>query len=766
MNGNTFLLRCEDDFQNEQFQLATIAQALNIHYIQESTQMYQTGVSMFLQNSYCSEHNNFCRDLKDYSDGFAYSTLLMINSSHVVGMACFRMREADDESRYYVDIIKMLAWPPQKGLGRELLNKIEEIGLEINIFFSQKVILGFQLNPTPSSAPFWTNMGYSETQYGSNLYQKSLSFNFGFSMKGKKELEEFEGQKVGRWWEDIGKKATKWKVLKQNGPLLPEAYTPLPSRVKIRFDGRKITLDSSSTNNIFKVTAEEAALFYARRLLQVSLKSPEAAILKKLKDKVFEMNFFKDWSKILPKGALRSYIIKENKSSTSQSYNKIDFGPMVDFLIEEKEEKEKLSKEEKKVEREARKISLENRKRVYGNCLIDDVKYPCQYSIQPPGLFIGKITSKLRGKIKSRIVGKDVTLNVTKKFTPKCYSDGSECEWKKIVQEKSSTWLCKYTNNVTKSPVYTRLERSADPSVGKSDFIKFEKARALGRNIGAIRKKYRRDLSKKDTKQLAAAVYLLDRVAIRPGDDKEDDSDTKGLTTLTCGNIEFTGDNSFNLTFRGKSAIEFNREIEVDNADNKVIKVLKSLCKGKRLRQEIFPKVTATGLNKYLKSLDGKNSKLTAKVFRTWTASRLLSEKLTEQDVSPEDGPLQKKTAYITANLEAAVALNHKRIQDNEAKIEKIQANIDKAEEQKESKARTERLIKLGNDLRTAQENVSLTTTRINYMDPRITVSWAKRFEVPLEGGRGKGPPLMNPKMLQRFVWSMETPSTWEFDED
>ena len=114
MNGNTFLLRCEDDFQNEQFQLATIAQALNIHYIQESTQMYQTGVSMFLQNSYCAEHNNFCRDLKDYSDGFAYSTLLMINSSHVVGMACFRMREADDESRYYMDIIKMLSLAPTK----------------------------------------------------------------------------------------------------------------------------------------------------------------------------------------------------------------------------------------------------------------------------------------------------------------------------------------------------------------------------------------------------------------------------------------------------------------------------------------------------------------------------------------------------------------------------------------------------------------------------------------------------------------------------
>ena len=113
--------------------------------------------------------------------------------------------------------------------------------------------------------------------------------NYRFSMKGKKELEEFEGQKVGRWWEDISKKATKWKILKQNGPLLPEAYTPLPSRVKIRFDGRKITLDNSSTNNIFKVTAEEAALFYARRLLQVSLKSPGAAILKKLKDKVFEM---------------------------------------------------------------------------------------------------------------------------------------------------------------------------------------------------------------------------------------------------------------------------------------------------------------------------------------------------------------------------------------------------------------------------------------------------------------------------------------------
>ena len=48
-------------------------------------------------------------------------------------------------------------------------------------------------------------------------------------------------------------------------------------------------------------------------------------------------------------------------------------------------------------------------------------------------------------------------------------------------------------------------------------------------------------------------------------------------------------------------------------------------------------------------------------------------------------------------------------------------------------------------------------------MDPRITIAWAKKYEVPIETGSG-GAPLMNKTMLENSVWAMETPSTWNFE--
>jgi len=44
---------------------------------------------------------------------------------------------------------------------------------------------------------------------------------------------------------------------------------------------------------------------------------------------------------------------------------------------------------------------------------------------------------------------------------------------------------------------------------------------------------------------------------------------------------------------------------------------------------------------------------------------------------------------------------------------------------------------------------VSLGTSKINYMDPRITVAWCKRNEAPIEK-------LFNKSLLGKFNWAME----------
>ena len=53
-------------------------------------------------------------------------------------------------------------------------------------------------------------------------------------------------------------------------------------------------------------------------------------------------------------------------------------------------------------------------------------------------------------------------------------------------------------------------------------------------------------------------------------------------------------------------------------------------------------------------------------------------------------------------------------------------------------------------------KTVALGTSKINYMDPRITVSWCKSQEVPIEK--------IFPKALRsKFIWAMYSEPTWEF---
>ena len=53
-------------------------------------------------------------------------------------------------------------------------------------------------------------------------------------------------------------------------------------------------------------------------------------------------------------------------------------------------------------------------------------------------------------------------------------------------------------------------------------------------------------------------------------------------------------------------------------------------------------------------------------------------------------------------------------------------------------------------------KTVALGTSKINYMDPRITVAWCKSNEVPIEK--------IFPKTLRsKFMWAMYTEPQWEF---
>ena len=81
---------------------------------------------------------------------------------------------------------------------------------------------------------------------------------------------------------------------------------------------------------------------------------------------------------------------------------------------------------------------------------------------------------------------------------------------------------------------------------------------------------------------------------------------------------------------------------------------------------------------------------------------------------------------------------------------ESIKARIDKW---------TEDINKLEIDIRNREENkeVALGTSKINYMDPRISVAWCKRCEVPIDKVFAK-------TLRDKFNWAMAVEPTWKFE--
>ena len=106
--------------------------------------------------------------------------------------------------------------------------------------------------------------------------------------------------------------------------------------------------------------------------------------------------------------------------------------------------------------------------------------------------------------------------------------------------------------------------------------------------------------------------------------------------------------------FLGKDSIRYYNEVQIEK---RVFKNLGLFIDNKAPSDDLFDRLTTQIMNKHLAELmEG----LTAKVFRTYNASRTLQEqllKLTDDD----DGIPQKVLSYNRANREVAILCNHQR---------------------------------------------------------------------------------------------------------
>jgi len=538
----------------------------------------------------------------------------------------------------------------------------------------------------------------------------------------------------------------KWQKLIHNGLYFPEEYIPLPKNVKLLYNGKEINLDSTNTNNKFQVTAEECAVFFATKMEQDDRIAEKQKSRHKAKDDhVFVENFFDDWKVVL------------GEKSVVKDWKKIDFSNIQRYITEKSEEKKARSKDEKEKE----KIEKAKLKEKYGYATVDGYRSAIgAWTVQPPGLFIGHGKQPKRGGIKGRLRPKDITINCSKGDEPKCEVKGRPCKWGAVIEDKTVTWIASYRNPVTDLISYVYLDRKESKWVCASDQVKFDKAKKLKENIETIRKVYNKDLDSKDskTKQCATCVYLLDKLAIRPGAEKDEkeEADTVGLTTLKCNNIEFIDNNKIELKFVGKSSIEFQKQFKIES---KVYSILKNLCKTSK-ENPIFKDIKPEILNKYLSDIIPE---LTAKVFRTWKACSTLQDTLDDIEIDMEDSITDKKVEFDKANMKVAEALNHKTLSQNDNKTDKIQKKLEEAETKLEKqktdkqKERIENQIKkYKTDLEGAKGNISLSTSKVNYIDPRIVIAWCKRVEMPIEK-------IYTKTSLTKFTWAMQIESEWKF---
>jgi DNA topoisomerase-1 len=448
----------------------------------------------------------------------------------------------------------------------------------------------------------------------------------------EEDLAAEEEEEEYRWWEDPtkGDGTTKWATLEHNGVIFPPPYEPLPATVKLIYDGVSVSLDAR---------AEEIAGFYGAMLNStVNVENP-----------TFNKNFFHDFKAMLD----RTGHGKDKHGNTIKitSFNKCDFSKIFDYYEAERVRKRALSAAEKK----AIKAAKDEAEAQFMHCVWDGRKQKVgNFRVEPPGLFRGRGEHPKTGMVKKRVRPEQITINIGRGSKVPVPPAGHR--WKEVKHDQTGTWLVMWQENINAAYKYVMLAANSDIK-GQSDYKKFEKARELKKHIGRIRKDYTTGLKSDimQDRQRATAVYLIDKFALRAGNEKgEDEADTVGCCSLKFEHVTLRPPQTVIFDFLGKDSIRFYDEVQVDPQVFKNLKIFKKAPKA--AGDEIFDRLTTSGLNKYL---SGYMQGLTAKVFRTYNASWTMASLLKEMKST---GTIQEKIKdYNDANRKVAILCNHKR---------------------------------------------------------------------------------------------------------
>jgi DNA topoisomerase-1 len=467
-----------------------------------------------------------------------------------------------------------------------------------------------------------------------------------------------------------------------------------------------------------------------------------------IQDPIFQSNFLIDLRALLPE-----------KFRSIDLINDIDFSEAFRLVDHENAMKEaeiqrikSLPKDEKKKISLQKKEERERLKSIYGKAIVDGVEVEiANWLVEPPGLFMGRGQHPLRGKWKPRVRAQDVILNLGEN------APVPEGAWKDIVHDHSSTWLATWIEKITGKRKYVWLHDSAVLRQS-NDKEKYDKAKKLEKYIGKVQKQIIRIMLNSNNinqKKIATVCYLIFKLAMRVGDEKDpDEADTVGASTLRVEHIKFpekNGKQFIEFNFLGKDSVPWQKTLEVYSQDTRgLYNNLKLFMNGKEHNSPIFDKITSSKVNMFLRNIDPKNVPgLTAKVFRTYIATKTVKEELSDPKIRIDKNSPEVEKIYVMkmANLKAAITCNHKKgidpknpasrkalekfeeaLRNKEESIKRIRSDIaaKKWKTEIQKKRLEDRLVKLQMQLKLQKEtrDYNLGTSLRNYIDPRVMRAW------------------------------------------
>jgi DNA topoisomerase-1 len=343
-----------------------------------------------------------------------------------------------------------------------------------------------------------------------------------------------------RWFQDKDdvnwkKGAVKWRTLEHAGVLFPPAY--VRHNVPLLYAGAAVALTSEQ---------EECATWYA------AMKDSDFGL-----DPKFQENFFDDWRKVL---------VKTAEGKAVKEFGKCDFSRIAAHVKAEDAKRKDRSKDDKEADR-ALKTAQEAR---FMYALIDGRKEKVgNFRVEPPGLFRGRGDHPKRGRVKKRIFPEDITINIgdgAPKLEVPDMGDGRAHKWSAIVNDNKVTWLAKWKDSINGQDKCVWLAANSAWK-GMSDMAKYNKARTLKLHIERVRRDYAKGMKDGALKmqQRSVAVYLIDQLALRVGNEKntDEEADTVGCCSLRVEHVKLHADNKLELHFLGKDSIEFHNTVEI-----------------------------------------------------------------------------------------------------------------------------------------------------------------------------------------------------------